>query len=170
LKDEVLRMTLTPDKETLSYLHFSAVDPSGRLPARSCYGKFGFKVTPEEEAGYTMLLAAVHDIADTVVALDDYHPPTDLKLFPNKNLHFPTLAENVLGHAWSYQFSIKDDSIKGFLTGKTICLKDCIAVAGVPQVMGTEIIKPWVSEPDAAVVTWALEAGAEIVGTAQCEN
>ena len=59
---------------------------------------------------------------------------------------------------------------KGFLTGKTICLKDCIAVEGVPQVMGTEIIKPWVPEADAAVITWALEAGAEIVGTAQCEN
>jgi amidase len=51
-----------------------------------------------------------------------------------------------------------------------VCLKDCIAVAGVPQTLGTKIIEPWTPEGDATVVTWALEAGAEIVGTANCEN
>jgi amidase len=124
----------------------------------------------EEEADCIKLLAAVHDIAETVNALEDYHPPTDLERFSRKNIHRPTPAENVLGHAWSYKFSIKDDSIKGPLTGKTVCLKDCITVAGVPQVMGTDIIKPWVPEADTMVVTWALEAGAEFGGISQCEN
>jgi amidase len=137
---------------------------------RENFGKLGLKVSEAEETDYAKLLAAVHDIAETVEALPDYHPPTDLGRFPRNNLKRPTLEENVLGHAWAHTYSIKDDSIKGPLSGKTVCLKDCIAVAGVPMLLGTEIIDPWTPEADATVVTWALEAGAEIVGSAQCEN
>jgi amidase len=101
-----------------------------------------------------------------VAALKDCHPPTDLKPFPRKNLNHQTPAENLLGRPWSSKISTRDDSIKRPLARKTACLKDRIALAGVPQVMGTEIIKPWVPEADATTATWALEAGAEIVGTA----
>lgn len=66
--------------------------------------------------------------------------------------------------------SIKDDAIQGPLRGKTVCLKDCIAVAGVPQLLGTKCIEPWTPTADASVVRWALEAGAEIVGTTNCES
>ena len=77
----------------------------------------------------------------------------------------------MLGHAWAHTFSIKDAKPNnGPLTGKTVCLKDCICVKGVPQLLGTNIIDPWTPEADATVVTWALENGAEIVGTAHCEN
>ena len=61
--------------------------------------QLGFTITPEEEADYTKLFAAVHDIAETVEAIEDYHPPTNLKRFSRENFHRPTLAENVLGHA-----------------------------------------------------------------------
>ncbi|KAL2219657.1 hypothetical protein M432DRAFT_590372 [Thermoascus aurantiacus ATCC 26904] len=44
---------------------------------------------------------------------------------------FPLSEERIYGNAWAHAFSIKDDSIKGSLTGKTICLKDCIAVAQI---------------------------------------
>lgn len=147
-------------------------NPVTKETVRDNFSKFGVSVSSAEEADYAKLLAAVHDIAESIEALPDYHPVTDLERFPRKNVHKPTLEENVLGHAWSHTFSLKDkeDSFKGPLSGKTICLKDCIAVAGVPMVMGTEIVKPYTPEADATVVTWALEAGAEIVGTAHCEN
>ncbi|KAI5241866.1 putative amidase [Aureobasidium subglaciale] len=137
---------------------------------RSTFAKLNVSVPESEEDDYQKLLAAIHDCADTVAALPDFHPSTDLERFPRNNVQRPTLDKNVLGHAWAHNFSIKDKQPSGPLTGKTVCLKDCICVAGVPQLLGTDIIDPWIPEADATVVRWALEAGAEIVGTAHCEN
>ncbi|THZ11560.1 putative amidase, partial [Aureobasidium pullulans] len=137
---------------------------------RETFAKLNVSVPASEEDDYQKLLAAIHDCAETVAALPDSHPPTDLERFPRNNVHRPTLEENILGHAWAHTFSIKDKNPTGCLTGKTVCLKDCICVAGVPQLLGTDIIDPWTPEADATVVRWALEAGAEIVGTAHCEN
>jgi amidase len=102
--------------------------------------------------------------------LPDHELPTDLERFPRKNVHRVLPQEQVLGVAWAHKCSIKDPSIQGPLSGKTVCLKDCIAVAGVPQMLGTTAIEPWTPKGDATVVTWALEAGAEIVGTTNCES
>ncbi|THX15135.1 putative amidase [Aureobasidium pullulans] len=137
---------------------------------RETFAKLNVSVPESEEDDYQKLLAAIHDCAETVAALPDSHPPTDLERFPRNNVHRPSLDENILGHAWAHTFSIKDKNPTGCLAGKTVCLKDCICVAGVPQLLGTDIIDPWTPEADATVVRWALEAGAEIVGTAHCEN
>lgn len=56
------------------------------------------------------------------------------------------------------------------MAGKAVCLKDCIAVAGVPQFFGSDAFPAWTPSTDATVVTRALEAGAVITGTATCEN
>ncbi|RDI85260.1 hypothetical protein Vi05172_g4713 [Venturia inaequalis] len=130
----------------------------------------GVKVSPEDEPDYVKLLAACHDVATLIDELPDYEIPTDLERFPRQNIHRVHPSEQVLGAAWAHTFSIKDASIDGPLSGKTICLKDCITVAGVPQMLGTKIMDPWTPKGDATVVTWALEAGGEIVGTANCEN
>ncbi|KAF1815656.1 amidase signature enzyme [Eremomyces bilateralis CBS 781.70] len=130
----------------------------------------GVKPRAEDEADFVKLLAACHDCAASIDALPDYDVPTDGKRFPRKNVHRVQPSEQVLGAAWAHTFSIKDDFIQGPLSGKTVCLKDCICVAGVPQILGTEIIEPWEPTSDATVVTRTLEAGGEIVGTANCEN
>lgn len=137
---------------------------------RASFSLVGFKVRPEEEEDYCKLLAGLHDCAVLVEALPDFELPTDLKRFPRYDVKRVKASEQIFGAAWSHTFSIKDSSINGPLTGKTVCLKDCIAVAGVPQTLGTNIIDPWTPEGDATVVTWVLEAGAEIVGTTNCEN
>lgn len=49
-------------------------------------------------------------------------------------------------------------------------MKDCIAVAGVPQFFGSDAFPAWTPSTDATVVTRSLEAGADIVGTATCES
>lgn len=90
--------------------------------------------------------------------------------FPAKNIRRPSCHEQVFGNAWVHTFSIKDDSIKGPLTGKTVCLKDCIAVAQIPQLLGTHTFEPWTPDFDATVITRVPEAGAEIVGMTNCEN
>ncbi|KAK8055987.1 amidase signature enzyme [Apiospora rasikravindrae] len=56
------------------------------------------------------------------------------------------------------------------LKGKTVCLKDNIALAQVPCLLGTESFTDWTPQMDATIATRVLEAGAQITGKAVCEN
>lgn len=82
----------------------------------------------------------------------------------------PSKEEQVLGQAWAHKFLIRGNKEGGVLAGKSVSLKDVIAVAGVPQLMGSDIIPSWTPTTDATVVTRLLDAGAEIHGTSTCEN
>ncbi len=85
-------------------------------------------------------------------------------------------------NAWACKFTIEDkqktSQRQGLLEGKTIILKDCISVAGVPCTIGTYVLylitirvddsqimisdaisPPWVPFVDATVVTRVLQAG-----------
>lgn len=137
---------------------------------RRSLGKLGIVPQSADEDDFSKLLATTHDIAKTVEEFPDYEPPSGLERFPRKNIQRPSAEQQNFGAAWAHTFSIKDPSITGPLAGKTVALKDCIAVAQVPQLLGTEIIEPWTPKSDATVVTWLLENGAELVGTANCED
>ncbi|KAJ0364312.1 hypothetical protein COL154_004998 [Colletotrichum chrysophilum] len=135
----------------------------------------GLTIKPEESADYQRLLAAVHDCATRIDRLPDYQPVPDTKKYPRENIHIPTAEEQEFGHAWAHRFLIRgDQSAKdpssGSLKGRSVCLKDCIAVAGVPQFFGSDAFPPWTPSTDATVVTRVLDAGADILGTATCEH
>jgi amidase len=57
----------------------------------------------------------------------------------------------------------------GPLSGRTIVLKDNVALAGVPMAGGTDFLADYIPPCDATVVTRILDAGGTIVGKAQCE-
>lgn len=130
----------------------------------------GLSVEPEEEEDFQTLLAAVHDCAETVSNMPDYQPVPDLDRYPRQNVRRPSPEEQVFGQAWAHKFLIKGNANGGSLAGKTFSLKDCIAVAGVPQLHGSDIIPSWTPVSDATVVTRVLDAGADILGTSTCEN
>jgi amidase len=115
----------------------------------------GRGIAPAESSEYRQLLAAVHDVAES---------------YPREQLRRPDADEQDYGNAWAHKFLIRGNAKGGILSGKTLCLKDNIAVAGVPQFFGTDAIPAWVPEADATVVKRAYEAGADIVGTTICEN
>ena len=50
-------------------------------------------------------------------------------------------------------------SSEGLLNGKTIAIKDNIAIAGVPMSCGSRILESYTPEIDATVVTRILDAG-----------
>ena len=77
-------------------------------------------------------------------------------------------ADNPLG-AWFVQTDIQTTS-DGPLAGKTVVLKDNINLAGVPMMNGTNLLRGHVATSDATVVTRLLDAGARIVGKANCES
>lgn len=115
------------------------------------------------------MLAAVHDCAEGVAALPDYQPIPDQLKYPRENIRRPSKEEQVFGQAWAHRFLIRGKA-EGPLTGKSVSLKDVIAVAGVPQLLGSDITPSWTPSTDATVVTRLLEAGADIHGTSTCEN
>jgi amidase len=127
-------------------------------------------ISSAESNDYRQLLAAVHDVAEHVQQLPDYLVRADTEEYPREHVRRPSPEEQDYGHAWAHKFLIRGNRKGELLRGKTVCLKDNIAVAGVPQFFGTEAIPAWTSSSDATVVTRALNAGADIVGTAICEN
>ncbi|KAL8283253.1 hypothetical protein RQP46_006031 [Phenoliferia psychrophenolica] len=120
-------------------------------------------------ADYKALLAGAHETYEKVLAMPDYVPEVDEERFPRENVHFPTPADNPSG-AWAWKVSCKDRNPVGLLAGKTICLKDNVALKGVPCLLGTEMFKDWIPNTDATICTRILESGGEITGKAVCEN
>jgi amidase len=81
--------------------------------------------------------------------------------------HRPCDSENPLG-AWYWRTEIRE-SDHGPLAGRTVAVKDNVAVAGVPMANGSAVLEGYVPEVDATVVSRVLEAGATISGKAVCE-
>jgi amidase len=127
-------------------------------------------IPAHESKEYQQLLAAVHDVAEHILDLPDYTVPADQEKYPREQLRRPSEEEQDFGNAWAHKFLIRGNPNGKLLRGKTVCLKDNIAVAGIPQFFGTDAIPAWTSESDATVVRRALDAGADIVGTTICEN
>ncbi|KAK7488414.1 hypothetical protein BaRGS_00020388, partial [Batillaria attramentaria] len=59
---------------------------------------------------------------------------------------------------------------EGKLSGRTVGIKDNIAVAGVPMRCGSKILEHYVPEFDASIVTRILDAGGHIVGKTAVED
>lgn len=72
-------------------------------------------------------------------------------------------------HTWlmeEIQATIKSSSPTGdLLKGKTLAIKDNVAVAGVRCTNGTKMVE-WTPEYDATIVTRILDAGGLILGKA----
>jgi amidase len=80
----------------------------------------------------------------------------------------PRPEENPLG-AWAWRVRI-EGAAAGPLEGKTIAIKDNVAVAGVPMRNGTALLDGYVPDEDATVVERVLDAGGTILGKAVCES
>lgn len=120
----------------------------------------------------------------------DYKFEVDLDRYPRENVHQPSPEENPLG-GWAYRCTVKDREAPAGapLEGRTLALKDCIALAGVPMMMGSSLFADYtpvcypslphgirrstdryLQTMDATIVTRILQAGATITGRAVCEN
>ncbi|KAG7147839.1 Amidase like protein [Verticillium longisporum] len=86
------------------------------------------------------------------------------------NVRLAVEVDQKFGHAWAHRFLIKGSTLGGSMKGKSVCLKDCIAVAGVPQFFGSDAFPAWTPSTDATIVTRVLDEGADILGTATCEH
>jgi len=105
---------------------------------------------------------AGYDVVDALYATHvEVDPPT-------RESHRPGDEENPLG-AWYVRAEIAPTA-GGVLDGRTVAVKDNIAVAGVPMMNGSRTLEGYVPREDATVVTRVLAAGATILGKSVCED
>jgi amidase len=87
--------------------------------------------------------------------------------YPRGQFYRPAPEENPYG-AWYVKTSIKGKPT-GKLAGQRIALKDNVCLAGVPMMIGAQILEGYVPDVDATIVERILDAGGEIAGKAVCE-
>ncbi|MBW2267460.1 MAG: amidase [Deltaproteobacteria bacterium] len=100
---------------------------------------------------------------DMIEALEEPpRPPV-----PQREWRRPEGDENSMG-AWVVKTSVRESSV-GRLAGRSLVLKDNVALAGVPMSGGASFLEGFQPEEDASIVRRALDEGAEIVGKSACE-
>src|SRR6266508_3278793 len=98
--------------------------------------------------------------------LDELEEPLQAPRHPRDGGSPPRPEENPFG-AWAWRVHIAG-AAAGPLAGRTIAIKDNVAVAGVPMHNGTALLDGYVPDEDATVVERVLDAGGTILGKAVC--
>src|SRR5215212_4749692 len=100
--------------------------------------------------------------------LDELEEPRRRPRYPRDGGSAPRDEENRLG-AWAWRVRIEGAG-GGPLAGRTLAIKDNVAVAGVPMRNGTALLDGYVPDEDATVVERVLDAGGTILGKSVCES
>src|SRR6202158_5122220 len=133
------------------------------------YGRaLGFDLTPMEAR---MIQARMMDTIATLETFDEMRveerrPP--LRFTDRDPGRRPSAAEDPLG-AFITRCRVPG-AASGPLQGKTVALKDHIALAGVPMTFSSHMMDGYVPDFDATVVTRLLDAGATITGKLKMEE
>ncbi len=123
----------------------------------------GYKLSADEVAAFGRLTDGSLTSYDNVNTLYD-----ETIEIPTVDRPVITPADNPYG-AWAVRTEIPPTG-EGPLTGKTLAIKDNVAVAGLPLANGSYTLEGFVSKEDATVVTRLLAAGATIRGKSVCED
>ncbi|QDL91042.1 amidase [Paroceanicella profunda] len=124
----------------------------------------GLNLSAEDVTSFKGLMAGYVEAYNIVDRTPDALP---LVTYPRTPGARPPAAENPL-NAW-YVKSTVQGAPEGKLKGRTVALKDNVMLAGVPMMNGSSTLEGYVPDVDATIVTRMLDAGATIMGKAQCE-
>lgn len=145
-------MSIGPELATISQLMKIASD-------------YGIELDQSEAQAYQEMLAAAiksYRRLDTI-------PERKLAVkYPRTPGWRPSPEDNPL-NGWYYRCEIKGVK-EGILAGERIAVKDVVCVAGVPMMNGSKLLEGYIPDVDATIVTRMLDAGATIVGKANCED
>jgi amidase len=123
-------------------------------------------MTPSED--YLRAVAEITaPLSQAYAALDAMADELPAVKYPRGPMRRPSGDENKYG-AWYVKTAIKGRP-NGPLAGRRVALKDNICLAGVPMMIGADVLDGYVPELDATVVERILDAGGEIAGKAVCE-
>lgn len=130
--------------------------------------RLNLTIKPEQRDDYLAIITTTDNAARAVMDMPDFTPPVDYGRFPRTGIYTPANEDNPR-RGWACKATVKG-APEGLLKGKTICLKDNICLAGVPCRFGTDVVKDFIPEVDATVVSRILENAGTILGKATCEN
>lgn len=122
-------------------------------------------MSAEEAANYLALMGGMFDAYDHVDGLPNPLPAVKYPRAPGSK---PAPADNKYG-AWAIKAEVRGAD-GGKLAGRTVVLKDNVALAGVPMMNGSTTLEGFIPAADATIVTRILDAGGTIVGKAVCEH
>lgn len=141
------------------------ISPPSVDELRSSAAALHFELSDAELEEFALFTAPLAGDYALVESLPDPRLPVR---YPREPGERPPAEENPL-NAWYWKSTIAG-APGGKLAGKRIVVKDNICVAGLPMMNGAAVWEGFVPEQDATVVTRVLDAGAEILGKAVCEN
>jgi amidase len=142
-----------------------AINPPTPQDVKEIAAECGISLNDTLSEGYLAFMSSIFGQLNELLDAPEVLPPVK---YPRAGGWVPPREENQL-NAWYVRCSIKG-AARGKLKGRTVAVKDNIMVAGVPMMNGTALLEGYVPEIDATVVTRLLDAGAEILGKAQCED
>jgi amidase len=142
-----------------------AVRRPGPEELRAIARRFHFTIPDQRMPAFEALVESFLAPYDR---LDQLQEPRQEPRYPRDGGAAPRPEENPLG-AWAWRVRIQG-AATGPLAGRTIAIKDNVAVAGVPMNNGTVLLDGYVPDEDATVVERVLDAGATILGKAVCES
>jgi amidase len=149
------------DKRAVGHVKGPTPDQVARYAARH-----HLELTPAELEGYAEIVSGAMEVYNRVDELDE--PSIPLKYPYRDPGRTPRAGED------PYNAFIRFCEVRGAdtgpLAGKKIGVKDCIAVAGIPQTYGGRRLPYAVPTEDAVVVERILDAGATIVGKTNMED
>ena len=133
--------------------------------------KADLKIKNDHIADFGRLLGALDQNVKKVLDADDYIPTPDLQKYPRTDIvDLTNNPEDSDKGGWATKCTAKSISpTSGLLKGKTIALKDNVALAGIRCTNGTAALN-WTPELDATIATRIMDAGGIITGKATCEN
>ncbi len=126
---------------------------------------FGISLTQAEAEAFAGIMEGT---VASYARVDEMIMPSPEVAYPRTPGWRPTAEENPL-NAWYWRCEVKGAET-GPLAGRSVAIKDNIAVAGVPMMNGSRVLEGYVPSEDASVVTRILDAGGSISGKAACED
>lgn len=170
----------TANRSLLDRISSNLLAPTSILPAAKTMSatdavlesaqSLGLELDKNQIADYASLMEKTRAALKAVLETPDYQPTPDLTQTPRQNIHFPNPDQNP-HNAWAYRFHCQHANPSTTrLAHRTVCLKDNIALADVPCLLGTAAFPPWTPVTDATTATRILEASGVLVGKAVCEN
>ncbi|KAJ8119862.1 hypothetical protein ONZ43_g3280 [Nemania bipapillata] len=123
--------------------------------------KAGLKLTDQLIEDFSVLLTGFEATVNSLPDDAAVQPRPDLEKYPRTDIHIP--EDNDLG-GWATKVTAKCTAPKNnLLEGRTVALKDNVALAGVRCTNGTAMVE-WVPKVDATIATRIMDAGATITG------
>src|SRR5919197_3923334 len=132
---------------------------------RAIANRFHFTIPDDDLPAFEALLEGFLTPYDRLEQLPE---PRQQPRYPRDAGEAPRPEDNPLG-AWAWRVRVHG-AAGGPLAGRTIAIKDNVAVAGVPMRNGTVLLDRYTPDQDATVVERVLDAGATILGKSVCES